>query len=278
MDCPDISQLANQLINWFDNDQSYVVALSGGVDSAVVASAAQQAQVQFVAVTGIGPATSQQEQADAQQLASSLRLNHRWLQTGEIESSEYRRNDLKRCFYCKSHLFAAIELNYPGATILTGTNLNDLSDYRPGLEAAKASRVRSPLAELQITKVLVRQLAHHWNLHVADKPASPCLASRIAYGVEVTPERLAMIEAAELFLKSELQLKDCRVRLHPDQLARIELARESFQLFLDNESIDRIVQKLRELGFRHITLDLAGQRSGSLNPPSIPPQIVSISY
>jgi uncharacterized protein len=134
------------------------------------------------------------------------------------------------------------------------------------------------LAELKMAKAQVRQLAHFWNLHVADKPASPCLASRIAYGVEVTAERLAQIESAEQFLKSELQLRDCRVRLHPDQLARIELSREFFQLLLNTDMAERVAQRFRELGFRHVTLDLAGQRSGSLNPPTLPLQTVSISY
>jgi pyridinium-3,5-biscarboxylic acid mononucleotide sulfurtransferase len=276
MDSPNVSQLAIRLIYWFERDRNYVVALSGGVDSAVVACAAEYAQVAVIAVTGVGPATSQQEKNDAQQLASSLALNHHWLQTDESQSSDYRRNDLRRCFYCKSHLFSAIEQQFPEATILTGTNLDDLSDYRPGLEAAKAARVRSPLAELQISKAQVRQLANLWSLHVADKPASPCLASRIAYGVEVTPERLAMIEAAELYLKEQLHIRDCRVRLHPDELARIEIPSESLQVVLLGGIASHVVQRFREFGFRHITLDLAGQRSGSLNPSNPPTNLVSI--
>lgn len=276
IDTRDIPQLVSQLFNWFEEDRQYVIALSGGVDSAVVASAARQAQVPLVAVTGIGPATSEREKSDAEILAQSLSLDHRWLPTGEIDSAEYRRNDFQRCFHCKSHLFATIAQHFPDTVILTGTNLDDLSDYRPGLEAARLASVRSPLAELQISKAQVRLLAKHWDLHVADKPASPCLASRIAYGVEVTPERLARIEAAEQFLKAELQLLDCRVRLHPDDLARIEFSIESFPRLLQERRAEGVVQKLRELGFRHVTLDLAGLRSGSLNPPKREPQVVSI--
>jgi pyridinium-3,5-biscarboxylic acid mononucleotide sulfurtransferase len=269
----EISQLADDLISWFQRDGQYVVALSGGVDSAVVAAAGRKANVSLVAVTGVGHATSQQEKSDALQLAQSLGLTHKWLQTGENESADYRRNDLRRCFYCKTHLFDAIVKNYPQCTILTGTNLDDLSDYRPGLEAAKAAAVRSPLAELKITKAQVRQLALLWQLHVADKPASPCLASRIAYGVEVTGERLAMIESAEVYLKETLGLRDCRVRLHPDQLARIELPADSFSILLAGDVASSVVAKLRDLGFSQITLDLAGQRSGSFNPTN---QIVSV--
>lgn len=271
-----VSQLGDRLIAWFRNDSDYLIALSGGVDSAVVACAARHAGVRIKAVTGTGPATSQQERADAHQLAKSLGLEHYWLQTAESQSADYRRNDLQRCFHCKTHLFAALQQKFPLATILTGTNADDLSDYRPGLQAAKAAKVLSPLAELGIAKNQVRQLARHWNLHVADKPASPCLASRIAYGVEVTPERLAQIEAAEQYLKGELNLPDCRVRLHPDELARIEVSPDYFPRLLSDSSFERVAGKLRELGFRHVTIDLAGLRSGSLNPPSTAVQIVKL--
>ena len=268
------AQLAERLLAWFSSDCRYVVALSGGVDSAVVACAAIKAKVQVIAATGIGPATSQIERQDAIHLVQSLGLAHEWVEPAEYLDQAYRRNDLRRCYYCKTHLFRALKVRFPDAIVLTGTNLDDLGDFRPGLQAASEAHVRSPLAELKINKAQIRLLAKMWDLHVADKPASPCLASRIAYGVEVTPERLSRIEAAERYLRQELGVSDCRVRVHADELARIEVPRSHLQQLLESQSFQAIDQFLRSLGFRHVTLDLGGLKSGSLNP-SIPAETLT---
>jgi uncharacterized protein len=268
MDSPTIAaphSLMENLVGWFQYDMSYVLALSGGVDSAVVASAAMQAGVSLVAVTARGPSLSQRDWADAQQMALKLKLNHVWLNAGEADSEEYARNDARRCYYCKSHLFTAVTKQFPKHTILTGTNWDDLADYRPGLQAASEARVRSPLAELQIGKAQVRELAEYWRLPVASKPASPCLASRIAYGVSVTPERLKMIEAAEEIVRELLGCGDCRVRLHEGQLARIEVPQSELQKLSSAELYTQLYARLQPLGFRYVTLDLAGLRSGNLN-------------
>lgn len=261
-----VDDLATKLSNWFDPHTRYVVALSGGVDSAVVTCAAKLNATQRIAVTGVGPSTSEQERQDARRIAQELEVQHVQIDAMEHLDPAYQRNGLDRCFHCKSHLFSAIKSRFPTWTILTGTNWDDLSDFRPGLQAARQAEVRSPLAELQITKVQVRQLAEHWGLHLADKPASPCLASRVAYGTEVTEERLRRIEAAEIVVKRLLGIRDCRVRLHADELARIELPMNELFRAMDSAMLSTIATELTKLGFRFVTLDLVGQRSGSLNP------------
>lgn len=261
-----LEQLASRLVSWFDLEQLYAVALSGGVDSAVVSVAASQSGARTIAVTARGPSLSQRDQADSLSVVQAFHLQHRWLDTAESLDPDYRRNDLRRCFYCKSHLFEAMRKEYPNSVLVSGTNLDDLQDYRPGLEAAEQAAVRAPLAELGISKQQVRQLAHLWNIPVADKPASPCLASRLAYGVAVTPERLAMIESAERFLRGLLDVDDCRVRLHPDELARVEVSNSTLDQLLQPETRRQVLSQLQLMGFRYVTIDLAGQRSGSLNP------------
>ncbi|MBX3423799.1 MAG: ATP-dependent sacrificial sulfur transferase LarE [Pirellulaceae bacterium] len=257
-------ELAGQLISWFDPAQRFVIALSGGVDSAVVAAAAVHAKVAVVVVTARGPSVSRTDLTDAERLAAALGVEHQWLETQEHLSPDYRRNDAKRCYHCKSHLFAAIERKFAdSAIILTGTNRDDLGDYRPGLEAARQAHVRSPLAELGLGKNEVRLLAEYWQLDVADKPASPCLASRIAYGVEVTPERLRRIELAEMYLKELIGVNDCRVRLHAGELARIEVATSQLAKLVEVRA--QLVKRLQEWGFRYVTIDWNGLRTGSLN-------------
>ena len=257
------SELAARLVDWFTAPH-YVVALSGGVDSAVVAMALSRSRRDGILVTAVGPSVSEADLADARHLAHQAQMPHVELATAESSDPAYQRNDIRRCYHCKSHLFQAIVDAYPGRLILTGTNADDLSDYRPGLQAADEYAVRTPLAELGIAKEQVRELAKLWGIDVADKPASPCLASRIAYGTEVTPKRLQMIEAAEAYLHS-LGLGDLRVRLHEGQLARLEIAPEEIGHVMRPEVYGAIDRKLRELGFLFVTLDLQGLRSGSLN-------------
>ncbi len=249
--------------------RQFVVALSGGVDSAVVAKAAALAAAQFewidaVLVTGDSPSLARQELSDAVAVAARIELPHVVVETAETRDAAYKVNDARRCYHCKSHLFTVLEARYPAAVIVTGTNADDLQDYRPGLQAAAEHRVRAPLAELGFGKAEVRALASYWGLPIADKPASPCLASRIAYGVEVTSERLEMVERAERWLR-EHGLSELRVRLHTGELARIEVPLKDLTMITTEPVRGELLADFKSIGFRFVTLDLAGFASGSLN-------------
>ncbi len=260
-----VTWLAQRLVDWFEPQSHYAIALSGGVDSAVVAQAASLSASQVVVVTGRSSSVAARELNDAMQVGQQLDLPHRIIDTQELNNPAYLRNDERRCYFCKQQLFAAMQAEFPQSIIVTGTNADDLSDYRPGLAAAKEARVRAPLAELGIDKSQVRGLATFWNMHLADKPASPCLASRIAHGVAVTAERLQRVEQAEELLR-ELGLVEFRVRLHDGELARIEVGSAALVQLVVPETRGWLIRRFRELGFRFITLDLEGFRSGSLNP------------
>lgn len=266
---PAVAQLAERLLAWFveqhQPDVAYAVALSGGVDSAVVAQGAALSGCPAVAVTATSASVSAVERSDASQLAARMGLAHHWIEPNELDDPAYQRNDLRRCYFCKSRLYSAISQRFPQHQIVSGTNHDDLGDYRPGLEAASESDVQAPLAELGIGKKQVRQLAHYWQLDVADKPASPCLASRVAYGVAVTPDRLQRIEKAEQLLR-DLGWNEFRVRLHADEVARLEVPPHSIAQLAAVDVRTRLVEQLKQLGFRYVTLDLEGFRSGSLNP------------
>ncbi len=255
--------VAERLVASFDNGQHYIIALSGGVDSSVVAKAASLSQAWVTLATAQSAAVSQAELADVRRVVELLRLPHQFVVTDETSLADYQANSPRRCYYCKSTLFAALRKQAPGAIIVTGTNADDLSDYRPGLQAAEEAQVYAPLARLGISKTQVRQIAKLWGLPVADKPASPCLASRIAHGVPVTPARLKMVEDSESLLRG-LGLSEFRVRVHADELARIELPISAFEIVVGCR--EEIVRRLNMLGFRYVTLDLGGFRSGSLNP------------
>lgn len=244
------------------------VAFSGGIDSTVVANAALLALGdQAVAVTADSPSVPRAEIAEAQELARRIGIAHRLVATQEFADPDYVRNDGARCYFCKDELYTRIETLLPelqADVICSGANLDDLGDYRPGLKAAAEHRVRHPLQEAGFTKADVRALARHWDLPTWDKPASPCLSSRLAPGVEVTPERTGRVEAAEVYLK-QLGLRDCRVRLHEGELARIEVPAAEIARFADPAVSVDLVKTLRKLGFQFVTLDLEGFRSGSLN-------------
>ncbi|HEY1376207.1 MAG TPA: ATP-dependent sacrificial sulfur transferase LarE, partial [Gemmataceae bacterium] len=194
-----------------------VVALSGGVDSAVVARAAREALGDAaLAVTADSPSVARTELADARRVAAQIGIRHRVVATNEFNDPAYVRNDGTRCYFCKSELYSRIEALLPelgDPVVCSGANVDDMGDYRPGLTAAAEHRVRHPLQEAGCTKADVRALARHWGLDIWDKPAAPCLSSRLAPGVAVTPERTARVEAAERLLR-ELGFRECRVRLH----------------------------------------------------------------
>ncbi|MBC7821859.1 MAG: ATP-dependent sacrificial sulfur transferase LarE [Planctomycetaceae bacterium] len=245
------------------------VAFSGGVDSAVVARAAFEAcGEKAVAVTAVSLSLASGELEEARKIAALIGIRHVVLETQEFENESYLANPANRCYFCKTELYSRLELRLSelGADVIcNGANLDDQGDYRPGMTAAKEHAVRSPLIEAGLTKADVRELAKHWSLPCWDKPAMPCLSSRIAYGVAVTPERVARIDGAESFLRREFGLREFRVRCEANDLARIEIALGEVTPLLSQTTFERISRELRSLGFRCVTLDLEGFRSGNLN-------------
>jgi len=264
--------LAEKTTALLDRLRSYgrvAVAFSGGVDSAVVAAAAQRAcGDQAVAVTAVSPSLASGEREIAESLARQIGIRHQLIETAEFDDPNYLRNPFNRCYFCKTELYRQLVALAPtlGVDVLVnGANADDRGDHRPGMQAANEFEVRSPLLELGITKVEVRELALQWELPVWDKPASPCLSSRIVYGLEVTPERVSRVDQAERFLRELLGVRELRVRHEQNDLARIELPLDALPRVAEAAVRNQIVAELRRLGFRFITLDLEGFRSGSLN-------------
>jgi uncharacterized protein len=250
------------------------VAYSGGVDSAVVAKAAQLACGEnAVAITAVSASLASGEREAAEELATLIGIRHRIIATEEFSNHDYLKNAPDRCYFCKTELYTQLErlLSEPRAdlpdfdVIVNGANLDDRGDYRPGMLAAREHAVRSPLIEAGLTKADVRQLAAHWDLPVWDKPATPCLSSRIAYGVAVTPERVERVDRAEEFLRNEFGLREFRVRHEAGDLARIEVPISELPRLISDPTRKAISQKLHSLGFKYVSLDLDGFRSGSMN-------------
>ena len=247
---------------------SCAVAFSGGLDSTVLAKAAQLAlDDQAVAVTGTSPSLAVGELDESKELARRIGIRHEVIETGELGIAEYRENTAERCYYCKTELFTQVEKiagQLDVAVVADGSNHDDRGEHRPGIRAAEEQKVRSPLAECGLTKPELRSLAEHWDLPTWDKPATPCLSSRIAYGEKVTPERLAMVDRAERFLR-EYGFQPLRVRYHKGDVARIEVPLEELPKFADAEFRREVVEHLKSVGFKYVSLDLEGFRSGSLN-------------
>jgi uncharacterized protein len=254
-----------ELIGGYD---TCAVAFSGGIDSTVVAKAAQLALgARAVAVTGTSASLAAGELDEARELARLIGIRHEVIATDEFSNPDYLRNASDRCYHCKTELYTQIEglaERLDVAVVLNGANLDDLGDYRPGMKAAGEHRVASPLADCGFRKADVRALAAEWNLPTWDKPATPCLSSRVAYGEEVTPERLAMIDAAEHFLR-ERGLRMLRVRYHKGDMARLEVPLDALAALCEAGVRQALVARLKSLGFKYVTLDLEGFRSGSLN-------------
>ena len=203
----------------------------------------------------------------ARQIAEQIGIRHEVLSTKEFNDPNYTANPANRCYFCKTELYEQIEplaKRLQLAVIVNGANVDDVGDWRPGMQAAGEHRVYSPLLECGFTKADVRELAAQWQLPVWDKSASPCLSSRVAYGEEVTPERLKMIDQAEQLLRS-LDLRTVRVRYHRGDLARLEVPGEAIARLAEVETRQRLAAELKRLGFKYVTLDLEGFRSGSQN-------------
>jgi pyridinium-3,5-biscarboxylic acid mononucleotide sulfurtransferase len=271
---PQLAQKRDELLRLLASYGSCAVAFSGGVDSAVVAKAAQlELGDSAVLVTGDSAALADGELDAARMLAELIGARHVVVQTDELANPNYVANGPDRCYHCKTELYGQVgdlAARLGVNVIANGANADDLGDYRPGMRAATEHEVRSPLAECGFTKCDVRELAAAWDLPVAEKPATPCLSSRIAYGQEVTPERLSMIDQAERLLRT-LGLGELRVRYHAGDVARIEVPLDELSALCEPTVRDVVVRELRQLGFKFVTLDLAGFRSGGLNQ-LIPPE------
>jgi len=245
---------------------SVIVAYSGGVDSAYLAYMAHGALGdQALAVTADSPSYPDHHRHMAVRIAERFGLHHEIIRTGELERPEYRANPVNRCYYCKHELYTHLSriASGRGAIIIDGNNADDRGDYRPGRQAAREFGVRSPLDEVDLGKDEIRELSRRAGLPSWNEPASACLSSRIPYHAEVTDEKLRAIERAEEVLRS-LGFRVCRVRHHGD-LARLEIGRDELQRALVPEVAAAIVRGLKAIGYRHVTIDLQGYRTGSLN-------------
>ena len=247
---------------------SALVAFSGGVDSTLVLALAHQVLGEKVlGVTAQSASVPNREMQAARQLAQEIGARHTLIKTDEMSNPQYRANPANRCYHCKTELYSSLKKVAQQENIshiLNGINTDDLGDYRPGLDSAREQGVRSPLVEAQFNKQEVRDLSQKMGLSIWNKPAMACLSSRIPYGQPVTAEKLLRIEKAEDLLLS-LGFEQVRVR-HLENLARIELNKNEMPRYLDNESIQKIVQeKFKALGFETVVLDPEGYRMGSLN-------------
>jgi len=265
-------QKLEQLRTLFAEMEQAMIAYSGGVDSTLVAKIAYEVLGdRALAVTAVSPSLLPEELEDARIQAAQMGIPHKVVQTNEMDNPNYTANPVNRCYFCKSELHdtlkpLALQLGYP--YVVDGVNADDLRDYRPGIQAAKERGVRSPLAEVGVTKAEVRQLSQQLGLSWWDKPAQPCLSSRFPYGEEITVGKLQRVGRAEIYLR-KLGLNNLRVRSEGDT-ARIELPPEQIKEFVLTTDLPTLVAAFQSYGFIYVTLDLEGYRSGKLNQVLMP--------
>lgn len=263
----EVERRIEELLQWLRAQQGVVVAYSGGVDSTLVAAAASRALgAKAIAVTADSAIYPTEETKKATEFARKLELRHRVIRTRELDRPKFAENSPLRCYHCKQELFERLfeiarEESLP--VVVDGCHNDDSTDFRPGAKAARELGILSPLAELDFTKDEIRAVSHEMGLPNWDKPAHPCLSTRFAYGMKITEDRLREVEDAEGFLKA-LGVGDLRIRSHGD-VARIEVRPEDFSFFVDGHLGPKIVSGLKARGYRYVTLDLEGFRSGSMN-------------
>src|SRR5687768_16665519 len=247
--------------------ESVIVAYSGGVDSSYVAYVANaELGPRAVCITGESASLPAYQRVEIDEIVQRFGFNHEVIHTEELENDSYRANNSNRCFFCKDELYTKLESVAQARGIqhiVDGSTVDDTHDFRPGRQAASQHAVRSPLIEVGLSKSEVRELSRIATLPTWDKPASPCLSSRIAYGTTVTIERLSKVDRGEEILR-EFGFREFRVR-HHDKLVRLEIAQSEMDRVLRKDVIDQLAARFRELGFKYVTLDLQGFRSGSMN-------------
>jgi pyridinium-3,5-biscarboxylic acid mononucleotide sulfurtransferase len=247
------------------------VCFSGGIDSTVVLAASVRAGVKTIALLGVSPSLAAAERADAHRLASEIGVPVEEVETNEMDLAGYRANAGDRCYHCKSALYDTVQAlaasRNSGQAIFVGTHLEDLGEHRPGLQAAMERGVAAPLVDAGFPKADVRALAREWGLSNAEKAAAPCLASRVPVGIEVTPERLAQIEAVEDFLRQH-DIWPARARWH-EAVVRLEIPAEMFERVVVDPLRSELRRACRKAGFKFVALDLGGLQSGSLSLPLV---------
>jgi len=258
----------NQLLKWFTDKDKVLVSLSGGVDSALVAYAANKTLGKnAIAVTADYKTLSSEELDSAKLVSGEIGIAHHLIEYSELENENFVKNDNKRCFYCREELSTEL-IKFSNSlgikTIVDGTQSDDMGDYRPGIDALHGNGIRSPLLELKFTKKLVRKTAKHVGLSIYDKPSNSCLASRIPWGQRVTAEKLVRIELAEKIIKQKTGIQQVRVR-DIDGLARIEVKSDQLTLLDDAEIRDIIFSKFKMIGFSDVEINPNGYVSGNLN-------------
>lgn len=265
---PILDQKLRHLQNLFIEMERALIAYSGGIDSSLVAKIAVDVLGErALAVTAVSPSLLPEDLKDAQIQATQMGITHKLVETHEVDNPSYAANPINRCYFCKSELHdtlkpLAVQWGYP--YVVDGVNADDFQDYRPGIQAALERGARSPLAEVAMTKLEVRQLAKQLGLPWWNKPAQPCLSSRFPYGESITVEKLNRVGQAEYFLRT-LGYPVLRVRSDAET-ARIELPPDEIVDFVSNIDLTELVATFQGYGFRYVTLDLEGFRSGKLNP------------
>lgn len=257
-----------RLVEWFEqNGDCAVVALSGGVDSAVVALAAKKAFGKgALAITADYKTLADEELGTARRVATEIGIAHKIIEYDELDNPEFVKNDGRRCYHCRTELgqHLAEEAKNAGITLIVdGTNLDDLTDYRPGIRALQENGVRSPMVELGIDKFEIRKIARQTGLSIYDKPSNACLASRIPRGTEITYDKLRRIECSEIIVKTIFMVRQVRVRDHGD-IARVEVGKSELSRMFDKDKLAILDNKLKELGFRFVAIDASGYATGKL--------------
>lgn len=266
-DAVPVEEKENLLLARLAEIPSLIVALSGGADSAYLAWAAHEAlATRALSVTALSPSYSAHDRAIVEEFVSKLGLRHEFIETHEMDNPAYRANAADRCYFCKDELFSVLDdlaKTRRFAAVAYGLNADDTLDFRPGHRAAAEHQVLAPLLDAGLNKAEIRLLSRRAGLPTWDRPASACLASRLPYGTEVTPERLRLVERGEAALRA-LGFRQFRVRLH-DKLARVEISPDEMPRALSLEMAAAIADRLKEAGFAYVALDLQGYRQGSLN-------------